>query len=78
MALGFSSRVVLSTDKKYFFLEDEENETDGYDAPYALEKLFEQIVNYGFEFTLGTDKDPRWWLMPAKLLTFNTKTETEN
>lgn len=75
MDLGFSSRTILSADKRYFFLEDEENETDGYDAPHALIKVFEQAINNGFEYTLGTDKDPRWWLMPAKLLTFITETE---
>lgn len=70
MALEFSRSTILSTDKRYFFLEDNTLETDGF------ENIKEVFANKDTEvYDLGTDTDPRWWLIPGKLLKFN---QTEN
>lgn len=73
MALELSSST-LSTDKKYFFLENSEVETDGYNS---LDNLFMSLTMSGDLFELGKDKDARFALVPPQLLTFNNTTETE-
>ena len=73
MALEFSRSTILSTDKRYFFLEDNTLETDGFEFIKDVLAMFADAEVYD----LGYDTDPRWWLIPGKLLTFNT-TETEN
>ena len=77
MALGFCKDTVLSTDKRYFFLENKAYETNGYDAPDAFYALFEEYSVSGFIYNLGEDKDPRYSLVTSTLLTFNTETETD-
>ena len=74
MALEFSSKVILSTDKRYLFLEDESNESDGY---RDIVDLFTEYYNEGLQYYLGHDTDIRFLLTPIQLLTFNTETETE-
>ena len=73
MALELSKSTVLSTDTKYFFLEDNILETGGF-------KLIAEVFD-GEDvevYDLGFDTDPRFPLVPSKLLTFNeTETETE-
>jgi hypothetical protein len=77
MALEFSRSTVLSTDKRYFFLEDEERESNGYDAPDSFHLLFLEYREEELTYELGEDTDPRFPLIPSKLLTFNNDTETE-
>ena len=74
MALEFSKRPILSTDKRYFFLEDYENESDGNKDLFGL---FKEIIQEGLQFHLGYDKDRRYPLVPSKLLAFDNDTETE-
>lgn len=74
MALGFYSKVLLSTDKKYLFLEDDYNESDG---NCSMQDLFLEYCDEGLQFELGFDSDTRYSLLPKVLLTFNT-TKTEN
>ncbi len=73
MALELSRTTVLSTDKRYFFLEDSENESDGNKDLFGL---FKEIIQERLQFHLGYDKDRRYPLVLSKLLTFN-ETETE-
>lgn len=70
MALEFSKSIILSTDKRYFFLEGGEKESDGYERLSAL--FSDSFLCY----TLGTDDDLRYPLIPATLLTFVQLKET--
>ena len=70
-----SFKGVLSTDKKYWFLEDQESETDGYQDLIEVLESYEDVL---LPFSLGYDTDTRYWLLPYQLLAFNTETETEN
>lgn len=72
MALGFSRTLILSTDKKYLFLEDYINESDGY---VEIMDLFTKYKDQGLQYSLGTDTNIRFPLTPIQLLTFNTETE---
>lgn len=74
MALEFSSKVVLSTDKRYLFLEDNYNESDGNSS---IKDLFLEYYAEGLQYDLGFDLDIRYTLVPTVLITFNT-TKTEN
>lgn len=70
MAFGLS-KPLLSTDRKYFFFEDSELESDGYSE-------FTDLFRVQETYTLGFDTDTRFPLIPSKLLTFNeTEMETE-
>ena len=66
-----SSDLILSTDKKYFFLETKKEEGDGF---MVLRDLFFQLDKQDF-FGLGTDPDQKYWLLPAQLLTFKSNGE---
>lgn len=70
-----SFKGVLSTDKRYWFLENNEYETDGY---LNLKEVLVSYEDVLLPFNLGNDTDTRYWLLPYQLLTFNTETETEN
>ena len=72
MALEFSSRVILSTDKKYLFLEDDSYESDGNGD---IVDLFTEYYNEGLQYFLDHDTDIRFPLTPVQLQTFNTETE---
>ena len=75
MALEFSSSAILSTDKRYLFLEDNYNESDGNPS---IKDLFLEYYDEGLQYELGFDSDTRYTLVPTALLTFNaTKTENE-
>ena len=76
MALEFSKSTILSTDKRYFFLEDEERESNGFDTSDSFQCLYLEYEVEGLTYDLGFDTDPRFPLVPSKLLTFN-ETETE-
>ena len=72
MALEYSKTTILSTDKKYLFLEDDSYESDGYSG---IMDLFLEYTASGLDFSLGHDTDKRFPLTPVQLLTFNTETE---
>ena len=75
MALELSKSTVLSTDKKYLFLENSYNESGG---NASIKNLFLGYYDEGLQYDLGFDTDQRFPLVPSKLLTFNeTETETE-
>lgn len=74
MALEFYNKAVLSTDKRYFFLEDNYNESDGH---ASISALFLEYYDEGLQFELGFDSDRRYTLLPTVLITFNI-TKTEN
>lgn len=69
MALESFENAILSTDKRYFFLEDAARESDG------NKDLYDLFLEESY-FDLGFDEDQRYPLVPSKLLTFN-ETETE-
>lgn len=71
MALEFSRSTILSTDKRYFFLEDNTLETDGFGFIIEVFHRHQDAEVYD----LGSDTDPRFPLVPGKLLKFN---QTEN